>query len=141
MNRGFCLALLTLALFVSGCGDSSDPTAPSVDVPFSATDLVIGNGSQANPGNVVTVNYAGWLYETNAADNKGQQFDASNGFRFTLGSGQVIPGWDQGVVGMREGGSRRLIIPPSLAYGSQGVPGAIPPNATLVFDVELVQVN
>jgi FKBP-type peptidyl-prolyl cis-trans isomerase FkpA len=91
------------------------------------------------------VNYTGWLYETTAADNKGRQFDTSAGrgpLAFALGTGAVIRGWDQGVVGMRVGGQRRLVIPPSLAYGAQGAGnGLIPPNATLLFDIELVDVQ
>ena len=92
-------------------------------------------------GQPLTVNYTGWLYDANAPDNKGQQFDTGQNFQFTLGEGQVIQGWDVGFSGMRVGGVRRLVLPPDLAYGSAGAGGgAIPPNATLVFDVELVSV-
>jgi FKBP-type peptidyl-prolyl cis-trans isomerase FkpA len=90
----------------------------------------------------VTVNYTGWLYDATKTDNKGPQFDSSVGrtpFQFTLGTGQVIRGWDQGIPGMKVGGRRRLVIPPSLAYGSTRS-GPIPPNATLVFDVEMVSI-
>ena len=99
-------------------------------------DLEIGDGAFATPGDTVTVHYTGWLPD-------GTQFDSSRGrgpFAFALGIGQVIPGWDQGVAGMREGGRRQLVIPPSLAYGPAGMGGVIPPNATLVFDVELIEV-
>lgn len=89
------------------------------------------------------MNYSGWLYDPSQAESKGQRFDTSIGrapFAFQLGAGRVIRGWDQGLVGMRVGGQRRLVIPPDLGYGSQGN-GPIPPNATLVFDVELLDVQ
>ena len=89
--------------------------------------------------------YTGWLYETSAADKKGKEFDSSkNGgqpFRFTVGAGQVIKGWDQGVSGMKVGGKRRLTIPADLAYGDVGAGGVIPPGATLIFDVDLVGIE
>ena len=135
--------MVALVAAACGGGDDSPPAAPSVNVPFSQTDIRVGTGAEATSGRRVTVNYTGWLYSTSAAENKGQQFDSSVGrtpFEFTLGSGQVIRGWDQGVVGMRVGGQRRLIIPPSLGYGSMGS-GPIPPNATLVFDIELLNVS
>jgi FKBP-type peptidyl-prolyl cis-trans isomerase FkpA len=131
----------------AGCGGS--PSKPSTDpsqnlnVPFSQTDLILGTGRQAANGNNVALNYTGWLYNPSAADNKGTQFDSSAGrspLSFRLGQGSVIRGWDQGIVGMAVGGRRRLIIPPSLGYGSTGN-GPIPPNATMVFDVELVSVT
>lgn len=129
----------------AGCGSSSPTSASStVNVPFSSTDLTVGTGRVAANGNKLTVNYTGWLYSAAAADNKGQQFDTSIGktpFPFTLGAGQVIKGWDQGVVGMAVGGKRRLVLPPSLAYGSAGAPPAIPSNATLVFDVEVLTIT
>jgi FKBP-type peptidyl-prolyl cis-trans isomerase FkpA len=117
--------------------------APSVNVAFSQTDLTVGSGTEAVRGKTVTVNYTGWLYDANKAENKGAQFDTSIGrgpFSFVLGTGQVIAGWDQGVTGMKVGGKRRLVIPPSLGYGSQAV-GSIPANSTLVFDVELLSVS
>ena len=136
--------LLTVVL-MAGCGDSNSittPTAPPpAGVPFSATDLRVGTGAEAVNGRLLAVNYTGWLYDANGPDNKGQQFDAGQNFQFTLGAGQVIAGWDQGLVGMREGGLRRLVLPPELAYGSAGAGGVIPPNATLVFDVELLSVS
>ena len=128
---------------VVACGDN--PAAPTVNVPFSTTDLVVGSGATASTGQTVTVAYTGWLYEEGAADNKGTQFDqtsAESPFSFVLGSGQVIAGWDQGLEGMKVGGRRRLVIPPALAYGTQGAGGGlIPPNATLIFEVELLGVN
>jgi FKBP-type peptidyl-prolyl cis-trans isomerase FkpA len=107
------------------------------------TDLVVGTGTAATAGRVVSVRYTGWLYDPTRPDNKGSQFDTSGTGTlppFVLGAGSVIRGWDQGLVGMRVGGQRRLVIPPELGYGSQGN-GPIPPNASLVFDVELVAVQ
>lgn len=101
-------------------------------------DDVIGEGAEAVNGSLVTVNYVGTLED-------GQKFDSSidrgEPFQFVLGTGQVIPGWDLGVMGMKEGGKRHLVIPPELAYGQAGVPGAIPAGATLIFDVELLKVE
>jgi FKBP-type peptidyl-prolyl cis-trans isomerase len=141
--RYWTVCALTLAL--GACGGSSSPTAPSVSVPFSQTDLRVGTGAEAATGRLTTVNYTGWLYDAAATGNKGTQFDSSispgrTPFLFTLGAGQVIRGWDQGVVGMRVGGQRRLVIPPSLAYGSSGN-GPIPGNATLIFEIELLAVQ
>ena len=90
---------------------------------------------------MLTVDYAGWLYDASRPDGKGRQFDFYNGYRFGLGLGNVIPGWDQGLVDMRENGARRLIVPPELAYGEQGNRPRVPPNATLVFDVTLFTVQ
>ena len=130
-------------VWMTACGDSTTnttPASPSAGVPFTITDLLVGGGAQAAPGNRPVVNYTGWLYDANATENKGPQFDSGQGFTFTLGVGQVIAGWAQGVNGMRVGGFRRLVIPPELAYGSTGS-GPIPPNATLVFDIELVSLS
>lgn len=137
------LVMLVALLCASACGSSSTSPSVGLNVPFSATDLTVGTGATATTGKVVSVNYTGWLYDGSKTDNKGTQFDTSIGrgvFSFTLGAGQVISGWDQGVPGMKVGGSRRLIIPPSLGYGSTGA-GTIPGNATLVFDVSLVSVQ
>jgi FKBP-type peptidyl-prolyl cis-trans isomerase FkpA len=135
------VAFGALAAVVAGCNNS--PTAPSDYAPFSTTDLQPGTGADAVSGSVVTVNYTGWLYSAAAADHKGVEFDSSVGtttFTFTLGAGSVIAGWDQGIQGMKVGGLRRLVIPPSLAYGGTRT-GAIPPYATLLFEVELVSVE
>ena len=106
------------------------------------TDTKIGDGATAKAGNKVSVNYTGWLYYNGA---KGKKFDSSldrgQPFQFTLGAQQVIAGWDEGVAGMKVGGKRTLIIPPELGYGARGAGGAIPPNATLIFDVDLLQVH
>jgi FKBP-type peptidyl-prolyl cis-trans isomerase FkpA len=137
------LACACLAIVTAACGGSSTPTAPAVTVPFSQTDLRAGTGDTATNGKRLTVNYTGWVYDASRADQKGLQFDSSIGktpFAFTLGTASVITGWDQGLVGMRVGGLRRLVIPPALAYGSNAV-GAIPPNSTLIFDVELLGVQ
>jgi FKBP-type peptidyl-prolyl cis-trans isomerase FkpA len=135
--------LVCLMLLCAACGGSDSPTAPTVNVPFSQTDLVVGTGATATTGRIVTVNYTGWLYDESRPEQKGSQFDTSIGrgpYSFPLGVGQVIRGWDQGVPGMQVGGKRRLVIPPDLAYGSSGN-GPIPPNATLIFEVELLAVN
>ncbi len=109
------------------------------------TDHKIGTGAEAVAGRTVAVHYTGWLFDAAAADNKGKKFDSSRDrgdpFRFPLGAGRVIAGWDQGVAGMKVGGQRTLVIPPELGYGARGAGGAIPPNATLVFDVELLGVE
>ena len=136
--------LLFLALFALACGSKS-PTAPTPPAAFSQTELAVGTGTEAAKGRVLTVNYTGWIYDSSKPENKGTQFDTSVGrgpLSFPYGAGQVIPGWDQGFDGMRVGGRRRLIIPPSLGYGARGTPdGSIPPNAGLVFDMELVDVR
>lgn len=140
----FCLSLITVAC---GGGSSSptSPSAPQPSAPYSQTDLRAGTGADAVIGRRITVNYTGWLYDPAQPENKGRQFDSSVGrspFVFTLGAGQVIRGWDTGVVGMKVGGQRRLVLPPELAYGSAGAGnGAIPPNATLVFDIDLLDVQ
>jgi FKBP-type peptidyl-prolyl cis-trans isomerase FkpA len=125
----------------AACGSS--PTGPSNNAPYAQTDLRAGTGVLAESGHLLTVNYTGWFYSTGATDHKGVEFDSSTGrgsFTFTLGAGEVIKGWEQGVTGMRVGGLRRLVIPPSLAYGSVRY-GPIPPNATLLFEIELVDVQ
>jgi FKBP-type peptidyl-prolyl cis-trans isomerase FkpA len=134
------LACAAVAAGVQGCGDS--PTGPSTSAPFTRTDLVVGTGAEATFGNAIAVNYTGWLYDPSKTDQKGLQFDTSSGrgaFSFTLGAGQVIEGWDEGLAGMRAGGTRRLVVPPSLGYGAVRN-GPIPPFATLVFDIELVAI-
>lgn len=118
-------------------------TAPAIDL--QVEDLKAGGGEAIAPGRIAVVEYTGWLYESAAPDHKGAEFDSSHRtgqpFRFPLGAGRVIKGWDQGVAGMRVGGRRRLIVPPALAYGDEGAGGVIPPGATLVFDVDLVGIE
>ncbi len=132
-----CLCLLA-GLSVDACTDA--PATPTVTAPFSQTDLKLGTGdASATSGNTLNVDYTGWLYDASRPDQKGAMFDTSIGktpFQFTLGAGQVIQGWDQGIPGMKVGGTRRLVIPPSLAYGSTRS-GVIPANATLLFEVTL----
>jgi FKBP-type peptidyl-prolyl cis-trans isomerase FkpA len=109
------------------------------------TDGKVGTGAAATSGKEVTVHYTGWLYDAKSTDKHGKKFDSSRDrgepFSFKLGAGHVIRGWDQGVAGMKVGGTRTLVIPSDLGYGARGAGGAIPPNATLVFDVELLDVR
>ena len=140
------LAALTLAsALVSACGGGDSETSPSPpSAPYSQTDLRVGTGTEVTAGRTATVNYTGWLYAPTQPEQKGSQFDTSIGrapFSFVVGTGNVIRGWHQGVPGMRVGGLRRLVLPPELAYGSAGSPPAIPPNSTLVFDIELLAVQ
>ena len=138
------IAIVLVALFVAACSSDDMPAGPSAGVPFTTVDLTVGAGPAAMSGQLVTVDYTGWLYDATAPDNKGAMFDTTAGgqpFTFRLGSGQVIPGWEQGIAGMRVGGTRRLIIPPELAYGSQGFGALIPPNATLIFEVDLISIQ
>jgi FKBP-type peptidyl-prolyl cis-trans isomerase FkpA len=134
-----CLSLTALLITI-GCSGSNTSAPSTSNGTFTQTDLVVGTGATANTGSVATVTYSGWLYDTSKVDSKGTFFDGGSGFTFTIGAGGVIAGWDQGVVGMRVGGQRRLIIPPELAYGSSGR-SPIPPNATLVFDITLTAVQ
>jgi FKBP-type peptidyl-prolyl cis-trans isomerase len=144
---GIFLALLAAcgakppALTETNAGDAGAPGVSALEI----GELKPGTGAAIAAGQKAVVEYTGWLYETSAPDKKGKQFDSSRGsgqpFSFVLGAGQVIKGWDQGVLGMRAGASRRLTIPPDLAYGDAGAGGVIPPGATLVFDVELVAIQ
>ena len=148
-NRIVQLLIIISLTALTACGESSsspNPASNSGVTSLQINDVKTGTGTQAVNGRIVTVHYTGWVYSTSAADHHGKQFDSSRNvgrtpFSFTLGVGQVIPGWDQGVAGMRVGGQRTLIIPPNLGYGSGGFPPDIPPNATLVFDVELLDVR
>lgn len=145
------LVWVTLCLATVGCGGSGGSGAAKggpytgQQPAFSQTDLTVGEGTRAARTARITVNYTGWVYDPNAPDHKGSQFDTSIGrepFSFTLGAGEVIPGWDQGFNDMRVGGKRRLIIPTDMGYGAQGTPdGSIPPNAPLVFEMELLGVK
>jgi len=135
---------LTLALGLTACERAQPPAAPVADaVPLQKNDTVVGTGAEAVAGVTAVVNYTGWLYEPKAPSQHGAQFDSSQGrgpFSFPLGAGQVIAGWDEGVKGMKVGGKRTLIVPASMGYGASGA-GPIPPNATLIFDVELLDVR
>ena len=149
MSRNARLAVvLMLAAVVSACGGGdafttpTTPPPPSLGIPFSTTDLVVGTGAEALNGRRVTVNYTGWLYVTTTADNKGTQFDTGTGYvRPVLGGGGVILGFDRGIIGMRVGGKRRVVIPPELGYGTTGSGTAIPGNATLIFELDLTSVQ
>ena len=139
--KAFPFVVMALALVVSGCGDSNSiPTAPSRNVPFSTVDLRVGTGAEAATGRNVTINYSGWVYDPAGTDNKGSRFDAGS-FSITL-PGNVIPGFSQGIVGMKVGGLRRITIPPNLAYGNSPPSGSsIRANETLIFEVELLAVQ
>lgn len=137
---GICLALAPLSVRAQAAGGGQTVNLPSG---LRLIDNTVGTGGEAKSGQTVTVNYTGWLYQNGG---KGKKFDSSfdhdGPFKFTIGSGQVIQGWDQGVVGMKEGGKRTLIIPPDLAYADQNIAdGLIPPWSTLIFEIELVHVN
>ena len=139
---------LALALSLAACKRREEaPAAPvkadTSAISFQKIDTTVGTGAEATAGKRVTVNYTGWLYLPDAPQHHGEQFDSSVGrkpFTFQLGSGMVIPGWDQGVAGMKVGGKRTLVIPAALGYGADGA-GPIPPNANLIFDVELLDVQ
>ncbi len=132
---------LVLGAACGGDDDNGPNLAPTTSAPYSQTDLVVGTGALAGPGSLVTVAYAGWLHDSSRPDAKGSQFDSRTSFQFRIGTGEVIRGWDQGVTGMRVGGQRRLVIPPDLAYGDRSPGAPIPPNATLVFDITLNNVQ
>jgi FKBP-type peptidyl-prolyl cis-trans isomerase len=147
---GIALALL------AACG-GKPPAATAPTVATSATspapgvnaleigELKPGAGAAITAGQKAVVQYTGWLYETSAPDKKGKEFDSSRNagrpFSFVVGAGQVIKGWDQGVLGMKVGERRRLTIPAELAYGDVGAGGIIPPGATLIFDVDLAAIE
>ena len=138
-RRWLAAAAVLLAVLVTACDDS--PTAPAPA--FSQTDLRVGTGEAAATGDTLTVQYTGWLFDDSKPDQKGLQFDSNAGgtpLIFVLGAGQVIAGWEQGLVGVQAGGVRRLVIPPALAYGSIRR-GPIPPNSTLIFEVEVTGIE
>lgn len=139
-------ALMTSCHADSNDTSSKEKSAMTTQIPeLVKKDITMGEGREAEPGFNVTVHYTGWLYDPKASDGKGKKFDSSldrrEPFIFYLGGGQVIQGWDQGVVGMKVGGKRTLIIPPEMGYGSYGAGGVIPPNATLIFEVELLNIK
>jgi peptidylprolyl isomerase len=147
----FVIGVVVLMAIAYGCGKTEKTGAPGATSPAKVTgsptttstglqywDIVVGTGTTAVPGNMVHVHYSGFL-------TSGAKFDSSRDrgepFSFPLGGGQVIKGWDEGVAGMKVGGQRQLRIPPGLGYGAAGAGGVIPPNATLIFDVELLGVD
>jgi FKBP-type peptidyl-prolyl cis-trans isomerase FkpA len=147
-----CALLLLLTLGGGACAESPKSDGAGIDADLQLNkentvttssgleyeDLVVGDGETAKAGNTVEVHYTGWL-------TNGQKFDSSldrrEPFRFPLGGGRVIKGWDEGVAGMQVGGKRKLLIPPTLGYGARGAGNVIPPNATLVFEVELLAIR
>jgi FKBP-type peptidyl-prolyl cis-trans isomerase FkpA len=153
------IILFALIAATAACGSKSDAPASSASAPAAGSapspanavtslqteTLKPGTGATVGGGQMAVVQYTGWLYEAGATDHKGKQFDSSREgrqpFKFPVGTGSVIKGWDQGVLGMKVGESRRLVIPAELAYGDAGAGGVIPPGATLVFDVELVGIE
>jgi FKBP-type peptidyl-prolyl cis-trans isomerase len=149
INHTLLTVVLGAGLMIAACGngDASQQGASGVtnSTTLQKTDVKVGTGTEAAKGKQVSVHYTGWLYDATAPNHHGAKFDSSRDrnepFKFGLGAGQVIQGWDQGVEGMKIGGQRTLVIPPSLGYGSRGAGGVIPPNATLVFDVELLDVK
>jgi len=136
-----------MALAAAACGDSEPQLEEgrSNVAELIKQDDAVGSGNEAAAGRRVTVHYTGWLYNESAADKKGTKFDSSRDsnqpFEFNLGAGEVIQGWDEGVAGMKVGGRRTLTIPAAKGYGARGAGGVIPPNATLIFDVELLNVR
>jgi peptidylprolyl isomerase len=144
MSIRFAAIIAAAGIFavLAGPGHAQDAKPVELADGLKYTDTKVGDGTQAQKGYLVSVQYTGWLYKNG---NRGAKFDSSldsgKPITFKLGSGQVIPGWDEGLLGMKAGGKRTLIIPPELAYGAKGAAGVIPPNATLIFDVELVAVR
>ena len=143
MTRRFLIGLAATTVLGLAAGCSNSPTTPSTYAPYSQVDLRLGSGTEAASGTVVTVNYTGFLYDPTQPDGKGLVFDTSltsTPLIFTLGIGSVIQGFDRGVTGMKVGGARRSVIPPSLGYGASRN-NSIPPYATLVFDIDLIDVT
>ena len=142
MRRPLTLVPIFSLILLAGC---TGGTERSTVTQLISQDGLMGTGTEAIGGRSVTVHYTGWLYDESQTDHKGTKFDSSRDrnepFSFILGAGQVIPGWDQGVAGMRVGGQRTLTIPPEMGYGASGTGGVIPPNAALLFDVELLDVQ
>jgi FKBP-type peptidyl-prolyl cis-trans isomerase FkpA len=143
-------ALLAMSLSACNAETNSSSTQETAIMTSEITelqkiDMLVGSGREAEPGFNITVHYTGWLYDPAASDKKGKKFDSSvdrgQPFNFGLGQGQVIQGWDQGFAGMKIGGKRTLIIPSEMGYGARGAGGVIPPNANLIFDVELLDVK
>jgi FKBP-type peptidyl-prolyl cis-trans isomerase FkpA len=135
---------LFAAISLTACSVAPQAHANGQVDKLTVIEQTTGTGTEAKAGMDVLVHYTGWLYDQDAQDHHGAKFDSSRGgapFNFTLGAGRVIAGWDQGVAGMRVGGKRTLLIPAALGYGARGAGGDIPPNASLVFEVELLEAN
>jgi peptidylprolyl isomerase len=141
--KSIAVAMLLVFGAAAPLGTTASAAQAAQSGGLKITDVKVGTGAVAKAGQQVTVHYTGWLYVNGA---RGKKFDSSvdrgTPFAFALGAGNVIPGWDKGVAGMKVGGKRTLIIPPDMGYGAGGTPdGTIPPNATLIFDVELLKVG
>jgi FKBP-type peptidyl-prolyl cis-trans isomerase len=136
------LAAALAAVVIAAVSPATAQLLTTTPSGLGIADVQVGTGAEAQPGKTVVVHYTGWLY---ARNTKGRQFDTSREsgkpFEFLLGEGKVIAGWDEGVVGMKVGGRRTLLIPPELAYGAEGAGDDIPPNSPLIFDVELMDVK
>ncbi|HEX8476906.1 MAG TPA: FKBP-type peptidyl-prolyl cis-trans isomerase [Telluria sp.] len=146
MIRRTLFAALLLSTAVAHAQTTANPAAVSSAPKVEITDVVVGTGAEATLGSTVYMHYTGWLFKPFATKQHGKKFDSSldagrTPLDFQLGAGRVIKGWEQGIVGMKVGGKRTLIIPASLAYGAKGAGGDIPPNADLIFDVELMDVK
>lgn len=141
------LLAIVFASLLSACGKETAEATPAVThanvSELKIIDSLVGDGKKVVNNHRVAVHYTGWIYDENAADKKGKKFDSSHDrnrpFVFSIGNKQVIAGWEQGLMGMKIGGKRTLIIPPALGYGAKGAGGSIPPNSALVFDIELLQ--
>jgi FKBP-type peptidyl-prolyl cis-trans isomerase len=142
MRRLSAIFPFAVVLVLTACGGNTENTGVTELI---RQDDVVGTGAEAQSGRVVTVHYTGWLLDQTRPDRRGNKFDSSRDrnepFSFNLGAGEVIRGWDEGVAGMKVGGRRTLTIPPDMGYGARGAGGVIPPNATLLFDVELLEVK
>jgi FKBP-type peptidyl-prolyl cis-trans isomerase len=146
ISKTLLVLLLSSSFVTTACSEQTMPAMEGSNMSgIMKSDIKVGNGAEAEVGKNVSVHYTGWLYDKNAPEHKGAKFDSSRDrgapFDFPLGMGHVIKGWDEGVQGMKIGGQRTLIIPPEMGYGQNGAGGVIPPNATLVFDVELLGVR
>ncbi len=147
----FCVAAVTVT--AAACSPAEEAQSTEQEIQMAQSNITelekqdeqVGTGAEAVAGRPVTVHYTGWLWDEAKADHKGRKFDSSRDrnepFQFRLGGGEVIRGWDEGVAGMKVGGKRTLTIPPAFGYGARGAGGVIPPNATLIFDVELLKVG
>lgn len=147
-------SIASLSIVLSACSREAPPSETAAGAGAAATpvvtelvkvDAAVGTGAPIASGQRAIVHYTGWLYSADAPDNKGKQFDSSRDrgqpFDFVVGDGTVIKGWDEGVVGMQVGGRRRLVIPAALGYGPEGARDVIPPNATLLFEIELLAIE